>query len=94
MATQLTKPVSRVTSKTINGRAVVLTIAPLGSQSEARIGVRLSGKRTQYVVTLSDLYRISALWYSQRYAAAKKEARKNQIPWRIAKKKFDSENKI
>lgn len=92
--TKLSKPVSRETAKTISGRAVILTISPLGGQSEARISVRLAGLRTQYVVSLSDLYRVSALWHSQREAAARRCARKNGIPWKRARKQFISENSI
>lgn len=94
MATKLTKSVSRETAKMISGRAVILTIAPLGSQSEARIGVRLAGLRTQYVVSLSDLYRVAALWHGQREAAARRAARRAGIPWRTAKKQFVAENSI
>lgn len=92
--TKLSKPVSRETAKTISGRAVILTIAPLGGQSEARISVRLAGLRTQYVVSLSDLYRVSALWHSQREGAARRAARRAGIPWRKAKKQFVAENSI
>lgn len=92
--TKLSKPVSRETAKTISGRAVILTIAPLGSQTDARIGVRLAGLRTQYVVSLSDLYRVSALWHGQREATARRAARRAGIPWRKAKKQFIAENSI
>ena len=92
--TILTKPVSRKTAKTVQGRAIVLTIAPCGSQPEARIGLRLAGRRTQYVCTLSDIFRVAALWHGQREAAAKRAARKNGIGWRVAKKTFQRENSI
>lgn len=95
MPTQLTKPVSRETAKTIGKRSVILTIAPAGgSQREALIGVRLKGTRTEYVVALSDLYRTAALWYGQKVAKAKREARRAGIPWRLAKRRFDRENRI
>lgn len=92
--TPLNKPVSRVTRKVVGRRPVVLTIAPCGAQDEARIGVRLLGTRTQYVCTLSDLYRIAALWHGQREAQARKQARRDGIPWKSAKKKFTAENSI
>lgn len=94
MLTLLIKPVSRVTAKVIRSRPVILTIAPCGSQSEARIGVRLKGERTQYVVNLSDLYRVAALWHGQKEAAAKREARRAGIPWRRARVAFMKLNSI
>lgn len=94
MPTLLTKPVARETAKIVSGAPVILTIAPLGSQSEARIGVRLKGTRTQYVVLLSDLYRLAALWHGQKEAAAKRAARKAGIPWRKARQAFLRENSI
>ena len=92
--TKLTKPVSRETSKTYQGREVIVTIAPAGAQSEALIGLRLKGKRTQYVCALSDVYRDAALRYGQKQAAAKRQARREGTPWRIAKKAFDRANSI
>jgi hypothetical protein len=92
--TTLTKPVSRETAKLISGRAVIITLAPCGSQGEARLGLRLKGKRTQYVCLLSDLYRIAALQHGQKVAEAKKQARKHGVAWRLAKKQFDRQNRI
>lgn len=94
MATTLTKPVTRETSKTVSGRNVIVTLAPCGAQSEARIGLRLKGKRTQYVCALSDVYRMAALWHGQKEQAAKRAARKNGVSWRVAKKKFLADNTI
>lgn len=94
MATKLIKPVSRETAKYIGKYPVILTMAPCGSQSEARLGLRLKGKRTMYVALLSDLYRIMALWHGQREAAARRAARKSGTPWRIARKHFIAENTI
>lgn len=92
--TKLTTAVSRETAKYIGSRPVILTIAPCGSQSEARIGLRLKGKRTQYVCSLSDIYRMAALWHGQKEAAARWKARKMGIPWKTAKKQFVGENSI
>lgn len=94
MATELTKNVSRKTAKIISGRAVIVTLCPLGIQSDARIGVRLAGLRTQYTVLLSDLYRVAAFWHSQKEAAAKRAAKKAGEKWKYAKKKFQAENSI
>ena len=92
--TKLTKPVRRETAKTYGNRAVIVTLAPAGSQNEALIGLRLAGKRTQYVVALSDIYRLAALWYGQKEATAKRAARKAGESWRAAKKLFQALNKI
>lgn len=92
--TKLEKPVTRETAKRIGARAVLITIAPAGSQSEALIALRLKGKRTQYVVALSDLYRMAALWHGQKEAQAKRAARKEGVPWRTARKAFDAANRV
>ena len=92
--TKLTKPVCRETSKSIGSRNVIVTLAPAGSQSEALIGLRLKGTKTQYVVALSDIYRLAALWHGQKESSAKKLARKNGVPWTSAKKEFSASLKI
>lgn len=94
MAYPLTKPVSRETKKHYQGLPVILTIAPAGAQDEALIGLRLKGKRTEYILALSDAYRYAALAYGNRVKAAKREARRLGVSWRQAKKKFDAQNKI
>lgn len=92
--TKLTKPVARETSKMYGSRNVIVTIAPAGSQSEALIGLRLKGRRVQYVCALSDVYRMAALWHGQKEAAAKRAARKNGVPWNLARKQFLAANSI
>lgn len=94
MPTPLNKPVIRETNKVVSGRPVILTIAPAGSQSDALIGLRLKGTRTQYVTALSKLYIMAAMWHGEKLKAAKKAARKNGIAWRIAKKQFERDNSI
>ena len=94
MPTELTKPVSRLTNKHYGQRRVVITIAPAGNQNEALIGLRLAGQRAQYVVALSDLYRLAALWHGQKLAAAKRAAKKSGTPWRVARKQFIQQNTI
>jgi hypothetical protein len=86
--TKLTKPVTRETGKTYGSRHVVITIAPTRDQGEALIGLRLKGRRVQYVCTLSDIYRMAALWHGQKESAAKRAARKAGVPWKRAKKQF------
>lgn len=92
--TPLSKPVSQVTAKRVGKYPVVVTLAPLGGQSEVLLGLRLLGKRTQYVVRLSDLYRLAALWHGQKESAARRQARRDGIPWRKAKKAFVAANSI
>ncbi len=92
--TKLTKAIARETNKSIGSRNVIVTLAPSGSQSEALIGLRLKGKRTQYVCALSDIYRMAALWHGQKEAAAKRAARKNGVSWKTAKKQFTAANSI
>lgn len=78
----------------IGRRQVIITIAPAGSQSEALIGLRLKGQRTQYVVALSSLYQVAALWHGNKESAAKRAARKAGIPWRTACKQFIAQNSL
>ena len=92
--TKLLSPVRRETAKTVAGRPVIVTLANCGGQSEARIGVRLKGKRTQYTTTLSDLYRVLAMWHGAKELAAKRAARRDGVPWRFAKRKFAAANSI
>ena len=92
--TTLTKPISRLSAKKVSGLPVVVTLAPCGGQDEALIGLRLLGQRTQYLVKLSDLYRVAALWHGQREVAAKREARRAGVPWRQARKTFIRLNSI
>ena len=94
MPTLLTKPVSRLTAKIIRNRPVIVTLAPCGAQSEARIGLKLKGQRHQYVMLLSDVYRVAAMWHGQAESKAKFQARREGIPWRLAKKKFLADNRI
>lgn len=86
--TKLSKPVSRETNKKYGNHPVIITLAPAGAQAEALIGLRLKGKRTQYVVALSDLYRLAALQHGNKEAHAKRSARKQGVPWKVAKKAF------
>lgn len=92
--TKLEKPIHRVTDKVMSHRNVVLTVAPGSESREVLIGVRLLGTRTQYVTTLSDVFRMAALNYATKISAAKRAARKEGVPWRIAKKAFQRNNTI
>lgn len=94
MATKLTKPVSRETNKLVGKRTIIVTLAPAGSQSEALIGLRLKGTRTQYVCALSDVYRMAALWHGQKEANARRKARKEGVPWRTARREFIKANSL
>lgn len=94
MPTRLTKPVHRVTNKRIRKKPVVITLGPGTDSRDDLIGLRLLGERTQYVVTVSDLYRVAAMWHGQKEAIAKRAARKSGIPWSRAKKDFIKNNTI
>lgn len=92
--TKLTKAISRETTRQIGRRPIILTVAPSGSENEALLGLRLKGKRTQYVCALSDVYRMAALWHGQKEARARREARKNGVRWKIAKRDFAKSNRL
>lgn len=92
--TRLDKQVVRETAKFVGDRAVIVTLAPCGAQNEARIGLRLKGRRQQYVALLSDVYRMAALWHGQKEAAARRAARKSGVPWKRARLAFIRQNSI
>lgn len=92
--TKLTKPVHRITDRKYGKRNIVVTVAPAGAQNEALIAFRLLGTRCQYVCAVSSLFTLAAMWHGQKEAKAKREARKNGVPWRLAKKQFDASNRI
>lgn len=92
--TKLLKPIARETNKVVGRRPVIITLAPAGAQSEALIGLHLKGQRTQYVVAVSDVYRLAALWHGQKEAKARREARKQGIPWKIARRDFLQANSL
>lgn len=92
MPTKLNRLVSRETNRKFNRRPVIVTLAPSGD--ETLIGFHLKGTRTQYICTLDSIYRMAALWHGNKVARARREARKNGEPWRKAKKRFDSINRI
>lgn len=92
--TKLLKPISRESAKLVGRLPVIVTIAPCGGQAEARIGLRLKSRRTSYTATVSDLYRVLAMWHGQKEAQAKREARRNGIPWKRAKKQFEQLNRL
>lgn len=92
--TKLSKPVSRETGKKFGNLPVIVTLAPAQGGAEALIGLRLKGRRTQYIVTLSDIYRLAARWHAMKEFDAKRSARKQGTPWRIARKQFNRANRI
>lgn len=92
--TKLTKAISRETNKVVGRFPVVITVAPGSGTREDMIGLRLKGKRTQYVCTLSDIYRLAALWHGQKEAIARRAARREGVSWHTAKKQFDALNKL
>ncbi len=92
--TKLSKKISRETNRRVGKRAVIVTLAPAGSENEALIGLRLKGTRTTYVCALSDVYRMAAFNHGHKEAKARREARKNGVPWKQAKKYFAAANTL
>lgn len=92
--TKLTKPVERETNRRYGSRNVIVTLAPAGADNDALIGLRLKGTRTQYVCALSDVYRLAAMWHGQKEAAAKRQARRQGVSWRTARREFLRANTI
>mgnify|MGYP001593997850 CR=1 FL=1 len=92
--TTLSKPVHRLTRKLDRNKPIIVTLAPCGSQDEALIGLRRKGERTQYVGTVSDVYRGAALTHGNKERIAKAKARKEGVAWRKARKGFIKSNSI
>lgn len=70
-----------------HGQPLAIHLVP-SKEGNPLLILRLKGRRAGYVVTLADVYRVAAMWHGNKEKAARTEARRNQIPWRIAKKKF------
>jgi hypothetical protein len=85
--TKLENPVTRVTTKRVSGRDVVVTLAPMHN-ADPVFYFRLMGTRTSYPLSLSDAYRYAALIYGQKAAQARRQARREGIPWARAKRQF------
>jgi hypothetical protein len=92
--TRLQKTVWRETAATYQGREVQIGLAPLGSQPDGMLALKLKGRRTQFLLRVSDVFRMGALWHGNKERQAKAAARKAGIPWKRAKRDFDKENKI
>ena len=92
--TKLSKPVRRITPERFNKRNVVITIATASGGTETIIGLRLLGTREGMVVRLDDLYRTASLWHANRVMRAKKEARRNGVPWKKARRKLIAECRV
>lgn len=92
--TKLIKSVTRETAHKRQSRAVVVTLAPAGSQSDALIAFRLKGKRTQYVCAISSLFTVAAMWHGNKEKQARRQARKDGVSWRVAKKQFVAANTV
>lgn len=82
--TPLTSTVFRVAN--IGSRRYVVGLHP--SVKESLVSIRELGRRTAYVVPLSTIRVHAALAYGRAEQAAKREARKNGVPWKTAKRIF------
>lgn len=90
----LVKPITRETPNVYQRRAIIFTAAPLPGQNQTVIALRLKGSKTQYIRSLSDIYRDAALQFARKESLAKKAARKAGVPWRVARKQFVRENTL
>ncbi len=86
--TKLNKTVVRETPKLIQGRPIIVSLIPVPGISDAMISLRPKGTRFAYRGTVADIYRVLAQWHGAAEARARREARKQGIPWRVAKKAF------
>jgi hypothetical protein len=92
--TRLTSPVRRITKAKYGKNSIVVTLASAGVTADAFVVFRLLGKRTQYITTVSTLYRLAALWHGQKVTISKRAARKEGVSWRVAKKQFERDNRV
>ena len=90
MPTKLTADVIRATEGDFlyYRRPIVIGLHPVRDSGEALITLRLQGTREPLVGRISDVYRFLAAAQAQRLSKAKKEARKNGVPWKRAKKEL------
>ena len=92
--TKLSTKVCRETANEYQHRPIIVSLCPLGAQKDRLLGFRLKGTRTTYIASVAAIFRIAALGYAQREAAAKRAARKAGIPWKTARKQFLAANSI
>jgi hypothetical protein len=92
--TRLTAPIRRLTKAKYGKRQIVVVLAPAGTSNDALIAFRPQGQRTQYLTSVSTMFRLAALWHGNKESIARRAARKAGIPWRIAKKQFAADNTI
>lgn len=94
--TTLLKPVSRVTARNFKHykRPLAITLIPGTETRDDLIAFRLKGTRAAIPARVVDLYTMAALWYGQKMATAKRQARKDGVPWAKARKQFLRDNKI
>jgi|GEM_PF-2945698 hypothetical protein len=71
------------------GKPLVMLLVPLRDGNTLLV-LRLKGQRVGYVVHLADVYRLAALWHGNKERQARAVARKNGVPWRIARKQFNT----
>ena len=86
--TTLHKPVTRVANRPLHGRRIVCTLHPGTTKRSDMLLLRPIGARVPYVVALETVYQIAAAAHAQAEQAAKRKARKDGIPWRIARRQF------
>lgn len=86
----LHKPVTRITARNFKHyrRPLAITLIPGSDSRDEMISFRLKGTREYIPARVADLYTMAALWHGQKMANAKRKARKDGIPWRIARKTF------
>jgi hypothetical protein len=93
MATKLIKQVHRETAFCYRNKPVIITLAPCGG-NDAFIAFRLKHQRLQYLVTVSDVYRMAAFAHGNKERLARMKARKEGVPWSKARKQFLNDNSI
>lgn len=82
--TALTSTVFRVVA--IGRKRYALGLHP--RVDETLISIREVGRRVGYVLPISTVRVHAALAFGRAEAAAKREARKNGVPWRVARRVF------
>jgi hypothetical protein len=75
-------------------RPIILTLSPGTDSRDDLLGMRLKGTRTTYIGRVLDLYRMLALWHANKIMAAKRQARRNGVPWRVARVNFQRQNSL
>ena len=93
MPVKLTGILTRETDETYNGTPIVLSVSNMRKGGTA-LQLRLKGTQVRYIIALSELLIYMALNHGLKEANARRDARRNHISWKVARREFQKQNDI